>query len=223
MTQQIVRPRPPAEEQDAAALASMELVDRFKGGDPQAFDLIYRRYQGLVFNYTKKKIGGHRQLAEDITQDVFVRALGRLQRFEWRGTDLAAWLLTIARNLIADHFKAAARREEPVADPPVTAERDTAPGPDDAAIGYLSNVDLLQLLFELTEDQQDVLILRFLRGLSVAETSAEMDRNEGVVKALTYRATQSMRRRLQQARVERRAACPVDPPCRIDHLHRRNL
>lgn len=211
MTQQLVRPRPPVEDESAAAAETMELVARFQAGDRDAFDLIYRRYFDMVFRFVFFRLGrsyptGHRQLAEDLTQDVFIKALARLDSFRWQGKDLGAWLVTIARNLVADYYKSGRyRREVLTAGVPDAlvghSFRDVSAEPDplDAAITYLQNVDLLGLLFELTECQREVLVLRFLRGLSVAETAAAMGREESVVKALTFRAI----RRLQSVLRER--------------------
>lgn len=217
MTQQLVRPRPPVEDEaTAAAVEAMELVDRFQAGDRDAFDLIYRRYFDMVFRFIFFRVAqgrsrvGHRQLAEDLAQDVFVKALTRLHGFRWQGKDLGAWLVTIARNLVADYYKSGRYRREVLTDgvPDAPVERSfrdvvsAEPDPLDAATTYLSNVDLLGLLFELNEYQREVLVLRFLRGLSVAETAAAMGREESVVKALTFRATRRLQSLLRKRELE---------------------
>jgi RNA polymerase sigma-70 factor (ECF subfamily) len=204
VTQQLVRPRPPMEDKTGAAAEAMELVDRFNAGDPDAFELIFRRYHLQVFSFVYRRLG-NRQMAEDLTQDVFVRALTRLDRFQWQGSDLAAWLVTIARNLVVDHFKSRRFRVEVlVGEHPETVGNgrrqrqllSSEPDPEDAVISYLENVNLLSLLAELTEEQEEVLVLRYLRGMSISETAEAMGKGEAAVKAMTYRASGAMYRLL---------------------------
>jgi RNA polymerase sigma-70 factor, ECF subfamily len=90
----------------------------------------------------------------------------------YRGTDatLGAWLVTIARNLVTDHFKCGARRHEVTTDDPQPG-LSTAPTPEEAAISSLTSDSLIRSLDDLTEAQRDCLILRFIQGMSVAETA----------------------------------------------------
>src|SRR5262249_58120274 len=81
------------------------LVERAQQGDTEAFGLIYDRYVDTVFRFIYFRVGS-RPLAEDLTSDTFLRALKRISSFAWQGRDLGAWLVTIARNLVADPFKA---------------------------------------------------------------------------------------------------------------------
>ena len=87
------------------------LVERAQAGDAEAFGLIYDRYVDTVFRFIYFRVG-NRPLAEDLTSDTFLRALKRIGSFTWQGRDLGAWLVTIARNLVADHFKSGRYRLE---------------------------------------------------------------------------------------------------------------
>src|SRR6478609_5654109 len=87
------------------------LVLRAKTGDADAFGTLYDRYLDLVYRYIYFRVGSH-PLAEDLTSETFLRALRRIADFTWQGRDFGAWLVTIARNLITDHFKSGRYRLE---------------------------------------------------------------------------------------------------------------
>jgi RNA polymerase sigma-70 factor, ECF subfamily len=161
-------------------------------GSAQAFALLYDRYVDQIFGYVYHRVG-HRQTAEDLVGDVFVRALRRIHSFKWQGVDFGAWLMTIARNRVHDHFKSARFRleatVEEVFDTPKTAD------PDDPE-GLALNADLARQVHEalgqLKEEQAEVLYLRFIQHLNVSETAAVMGKSEGAIKALQYRALKSL-------------------------------
>ncbi|MER5466528.1 sigma-70 family RNA polymerase sigma factor [Streptomyces sp. NPDC002668] len=98
-------PRPAGGVPDYGQLADVLLwVERAQAGDSDAFGLLYGTYCDTVYRYVYYRVGS-KATAEDLTSDTFVRALARLDSFTWRGRDFAAWLVTIARNRVADHFK----------------------------------------------------------------------------------------------------------------------
>jgi RNA polymerase sigma-70 factor, ECF subfamily len=170
------------------------LVDRAKSGDAGAFADLYDRYVDQVFAYVYRRVG-HRQLAEDLVGDVFLRAYRRLSSFEWQGVDLGAWIITIARNRVHDHFKSARFRLERA-----TEEVREDPGlgtmPDDDPERVAVARDLARSLGEALErlkpDHREVIELRFIHDMSVAETAAVLERSVGATKALQYRALRSL-------------------------------
>jgi RNA polymerase sigma-70 factor, ECF subfamily len=163
-----------------------ELIDLAKRGDRDAFAHLYEQHVRGVYRYVYYRVGT-RHLAEDITSETFCRALRSLGSY--RGTDatLGAWLVTIARNLVTDHFKCGARRHEVAVDEPQPGAS-PAPTPEEAAISSLTSDSLIRSLDELTEAQRDCLVLRFIQGMSVAETADILRRSEGSVKQLQWRA-----------------------------------
>lgn len=183
-----------SDEEAAERLAeSHDLVTRLQRGDSSVFGLIYERYHQMIYGYVFRRVG-HRQLAEDITQEAFVRAMRGLNGFQWRGTDVGAWLVTIARNLVADYYKSGYHNRTILSDD-VYAGADTAvDGPEDDVVEYLTNLPLIAGLDQLAAEQRQVLVLRFLRELSVAETATEMGKNIGAVKALQFRAVRALAR-----------------------------
>ncbi|MEV6344552.1 ECF subfamily RNA polymerase sigma factor, BldN family [Actinoplanes sp. NPDC051851] len=176
------------------------LVERAQAGESEAFGLIYDRYVDTVFRFVYFRVG-NRQLAEDLTSDTFLRALKRIGSFTWQGRDLGAWLVTIARNLVADHFKSGRYRLEVTTGDVLDADReDRGPegSPESAVVDHITNVALLTAVKQLNPEQQECIVLRFLQGFSVAETAQTMGKNEGAIKALQYRAVRALNRLLPE-------------------------
>jgi RNA polymerase sigma-70 factor, ECF subfamily len=194
-------PKYPARPDPSDAAAEVwALVERAQAGESAAFGLIYDRYVDTVFRFVYFRVG-NRQLAEDLTSDTFLRALKRIGSFTWQGRDLGAWLVTIARNLVADHFKSGRYRLEVTTGDVLDADReDRGPegSPEAAVVDHITNVALLTAVKQLNPEQQECIVLRFLQGFSVAETAQTMGKNEGAIKALQYRAVRALARLLPE-------------------------
>lgn len=183
-----------------AAAEVWALVERAQAGEAEAFGLIYDRYVDTVFRFIYFRVG-NRQLAEDLTSETFLRALKRIGSFTWQGRDLGAWLVTIARNLVADHFKSGRHRLEITTGDVLDADKeDRRPEgtPETAVVTHITNVTLLSAVKQLNPEQQECIVLRFLQGFSVAETARAMGKNEGAIKALQYRAVRALARLLPE-------------------------
>ncbi|HEY7222710.1 MAG TPA: sigma-70 family RNA polymerase sigma factor [Micromonosporaceae bacterium] len=177
-----------------------ELVERAQDGDTDAFGQIYHRYLDTVHRFIYFRVG-NRQLAEDLTAETFLRALKRIGSVTWQGRDLGAWLVTIARNLVADYFKSGRHRFElPTSDvlDADAEERGPEGSPEAAVVDHITNVALLTAVRQLNREQRECIILRFLQGFSVAETAQAMGKNEGAIKALQYRAVRALHRLLPE-------------------------
>jgi RNA polymerase sigma-70 factor (ECF subfamily) len=166
------------------------LVHRAQEGDAEAFGQLYDHYVTMVHRYAYHRVGD-RAMAEDVTSETFVRALRRIDSLSFQGRDVGAWLVTIARNIIRDHVKSSRYRLEVV-----TAEmRDAdsiSEGPEDAVVTHLTNQELLACVQQLGSEQQECIVLRFIHGLSVAETAQIMGKNDGAIKALQHRAVRRL-------------------------------
>ena len=183
-------------------------VEAAASGDPDAFGRIYDQYTDTVFRFVYYRVG-NRQLAEDLTADTWLRALKRINGFTWQGRDLGAWLITIARNLVADYFKSGRYRMEVLTGDMRDADHeDRRPEgrPEAAVVGHITNLALLTAVKLLNPEQRECIVLRFLQGYSIAETAEAMGRNEGAIKALQYRASRSLRGLLAMAGIEGVAA-----------------
>ena len=190
-----VEPLAAPEGDTAVAIA---LVQRAQAGDAEAFGELYDRYVDLVYRYVYYRVSSA-QLAEDLTSETFLRALRRISSFTWQGRDVGAWFVTIARNLIADHYKSGRYRLELTTDD--VSESGAAlvtEGPEGAVLEAMQNKVLLEAVKQLGPEQQECIVLRFLQGLSVAETAQAMGKNEGAIKALQYRAIRTLGRLLPE-------------------------
>ncbi|WP_299537962.1 ECF subfamily RNA polymerase sigma factor, BldN family [uncultured Streptomyces sp.] len=184
--------RRPTADSDSARM--MDLVERAQAGEADAFGRLYDQYSDTVYRYIYYRVGG-KATAEDLTSETFLRALRRISTFTWQGRDFGAWLVTIARNLVADHFKSSRFRLEVTTGEMLDAN-EVERSPEDSVLESLSNAALLQAVRRLNPQQQECVTLRFLQGLSVAETARVMGKNEGAIKTLQYRAVRTLARLL---------------------------
>lgn len=184
--------RRPAADSDSARM--MDLVERAQGGEAEAFGRLYDQYSDTVYRYIYYRVNS-RATAEDLTSETFLRALRRIGTFTWQGRDFGAWLVTIARNLVADHFKSSRFRLEVTTGEMLDAN-EVERSPEDSVLEHLSNAALLDAVRRLNPQQQECVTLRFLQGLSVAETARVMGKNEGAIKTLQYRAVRTLARLL---------------------------
>ena len=175
----------------------IETVARAQSTDPkvrrEAWAELYETYYTYVLGYILLRVH-HKPQAEDLAHDVFVRALRSVDRWEWQGREFGAWLSTIARHIVADYYKSSYHRTRAAFAPEELNERidvDRRVSPP----AVLEMVELAEVLAAvlrgLTADQYEVLRLRYLEGLSIRDTALKMDRNEGAVKALAFRATRN--------------------------------
>ncbi|MFW6691516.1 ECF subfamily RNA polymerase sigma factor, BldN family [Streptomyces sp. MAR4 CNX-425] len=188
------RPSRPSQPSTGDSRRMMDLVERAQAGETEAFGRLYDQYADTVYRYIYYRVGG-RATAEDLTSETFLRALRRIGTFTWQGRDFGAWLVTIARNLVADHFKSSRFRLE-VTTGEMLDPSETERSPEDSVLESLSNTALLETVRKLNPQQQECVTLRFLQGLSVAETAQVMGKNEGAIKTLQYRAVRTLARLL---------------------------
>ncbi len=174
-----------------------DLVGSAQQGDASAFGELYDRYVDAVFRYVLFRVGD-RSLAEDVTSETFLRAFRRINSISYQGRDVGAWFVTIARNIVLDHVKSSRfRLEVSTADP--DDGQAVAVGPETQVLANIAHAELLSCVEQLGDDQRECIVLRFLQGLSVAETAEIMNRNAGAIKALQHRA---VRRLAQLLRTE---------------------
>jgi RNA polymerase sigma-70 factor (ECF subfamily) len=168
------------------------LVAEAKGGSSEAFGAIFDAYAGPIHRFIASRVNRPSD-AEDLTQLVFVKALEALPRYEARGVPFGGWLFRLARNAIID--QARTRRVHLPLGSAMDRETDDA-GPE-ARAALRDDMDrVAAALRDLTDDQREVIALRFFAGLSVLETAVAMDREEGTIRGLQFRAIAALRRRL---------------------------
>ena len=154
--------------------------------DPARFVELYDRYATRVYAFVTRRVRD-RAAAEDITSEVFERALTHFGRYEWRGTPFVAWLFGIASNAIADHWRRHARDAH---DPP----GGLPDSHDDRTIER--RVVLFDLVDRLPEAQRRMILMRFVEEKSIREIAQALGRSEGAVKQLQLRALDNLRKEL---------------------------
>jgi RNA polymerase sigma-70 factor (ECF subfamily) len=167
------------------------LVERAQAGDRAALEELYLVHFDRIYSYLHLSVR-NRQDAEDLTNQTFVKMLESIDRFEWRKAPFSAWLFRIAHNLAMDHFRAGRRwqPEESPPEPPGAMERSA----EEAAFQSLGRRSMLEMIEELSPDQQQVLTLKFVFGFVNAEVATILGKTEGAVKSLQHRALESLQR-----------------------------
>jgi len=182
---------------EAEASRLIALVELARSGDKEAFGQLYDHYHLSVFRFLYYRVSST-TLAEDLTAETFFRALRAMDSFRWQGKDFGAWLMTIARNLTVDHFKAGRTRLEHPTDEERTLDS-TTESPEREVLASLTNEALLSALAELPNEQRDCLVMRFLEGMSIAETADVLGRSAGAVKQLQLRGVRNLKKLLPES------------------------
>jgi RNA polymerase sigma-70 factor (ECF subfamily) len=171
-----------------------ELVTRAQRGEVNAIGRLYDRHRESIFRYLWIRLDD-RPLAEDLTGDVFMRMLDALPRYRVQGLPFRAWLYRIAHNLLVDYF----RKMNHQATVPLDAveEQGTEDDPDRTIEHRLLSERLQVALLRLEPTQCEVIVLRFLAGLSLQETALTLGKTEAAIKALQHRGLSGLRQALE--------------------------
>lgn len=172
-----------------------ELLDQALKGKPEALGELYDLYADKIYSYIYHRVGST-DLAEDLTGQVFMRMLEAIRTGRaWR-TSFSGWLYRIAHNLVIDHYRRKGRATFVDLDE-VTPVQARHGDPLQAAEMTLDRQRLRAALSQLTEEQAQVITLRFLEELSIAETAEIMGKTQGAIKAQQYRAVLALQRLME--------------------------
>lgn len=173
-----------------------DLIKRAKRGEAAAFAEIYDRCQPAIYRYVFYQLHDV-HAAEDVTGEVFVRLVEKIDQFTYRGHPLLAWLYTIARNLVRDYQRRTARTPTlPITEWQIVSE--DAPAPEARTERKLTQRRLADAITHLTEGQRQVILLKFIEGLDNATVAQTMGKSVGAVKALQHRGLAALRRILER-------------------------
>ena len=168
--------------------------------DPLRFADLYDNYFESVYAYVARR-ARERDEVEDLTSEVFRKALANLPRFRWTGAPFAAWLFRIASNLIADRAKRVAKEGS------VPLDDNLAASAGERLQSSLEEVERLAHMFrmvgELAEDQRRVVVMRFAEDKSISEIANELRRSEGAVKQMQFRALENLRAKVAKTSNEK--------------------
>ncbi|MBU0703261.1 MAG: sigma-70 family RNA polymerase sigma factor [Chloroflexi bacterium] len=174
------------------------LLERAREYDQAALSEIYDLYSRKIHSYIYRHLGDV-HLAEDLTAEVFMKMLEAAQSKKFARTSLSAWLYRIAHNLIVDYFRSQSQGEvEPL------GERLRAAIDDPTVVveAKLAQQRLRAALSHLTQEQQQVIVLRFGEGLSASRVAEVLGKSEGAIRAQQHRALATMRRTMEGKRHE---------------------
>ncbi len=162
--------------------------------DPAKFDVLYELHFERVYAFVASRVR-ERSTAEDLTSEVFHKALVSLPSYEWRGVPFVAWLLRISANSIIDHAKRAAREFPAPDDSPGRAAAPDLQASEIRAIEY--RAQLFRLVGRLPEVQKQVVYERFVEQRTIREIAQRLGKTEGAVKQLQLRAVQNLRAQME--------------------------
>lgn len=173
-----------------------QLIHRARQGDLAAVSELYNLHVDRIYQYVRYRTNDE-QTAEDITAEVFLRAIESLGSYSDQGSPFIAWLYRIAHARVIDYWRRSKRSQTAPLDDPLL--QDGLVTTDDAIdIDFVQHRSLWSALRQLTDEQQNVIILKFVQGLGNAEIAQIMGKTEGAIKALQRRALEALARLLDQ-------------------------
>jgi RNA polymerase sigma-70 factor, ECF subfamily len=162
--------------------------------DPAKFDTLYELHFERVYYFLARRVRD-RAIAEDLTSEVFHKALANLSAYEWRGAPFSAWLFRIAANAVADQHKRAAREQSSTGTGHDPDEHPDPSSHDMEAIDY--HARLFRLVDLLPDAQRQVIRQRFVEQRTIREIAARLNKTEGAIKQLQFRALQALRAQME--------------------------
>jgi RNA polymerase sigma-70 factor, ECF subfamily len=177
-----------------------KLVEQAQAGDRSALEQLYLIHFDRIYGYLHMSVG-NRHDAEDLTTQTFLKMLESIGKFRWRSAPFSAWLFRIAHNLAMDHFRASRRwqPEEEVPEPPP----DESTSAEMGALESIGRKSMLELIEDLSGEQQQVLTLKFVFNFSNAEVATILGKTEGAIKSLQHRALASLQKQLEKQQKSR--------------------
>lgn len=168
--------------------------------DEHALSELYDRYEAKIYSYIYRRVG-EQALSEDLTAQVFLKMLEAIRKKKAWHSSFSGWLYRIAHNLIVDHYRRRDKKPQvPIDDVPILP--DEGDGPVRAAEKRLDAERLRSAMVSLTEEQAEVVSLRFLEGYSINEVAQLMGKTDGAIKALQYRAVSTLRQLLENEQLD---------------------
>jgi RNA polymerase sigma-70 factor, ECF subfamily len=178
-----------------ADLSEKVLLESAAGFDEKALGEIYDRYEVRIYSYIYRRTGNE-SLAEDLTAQVFLKMLEAIRNDKGWRSSFSGWLYRIAHNAVIDYYRQRDRQQQVSLEDTLTTTASDH-NPVVMAEASLDAERLRTAISRLTEEQAEVVTLRFLEGYSISEVALMLDKTEGSIKALQYRAVTTLRQLLQ--------------------------
>jgi RNA polymerase sigma-70 factor (ECF subfamily) len=191
MTEEATRASRPKESTDHVR----RLVDRAQKGDRAALEELYLIHFDRIYSYLHMTVG-NRHDAEDLTTQTFLKMLESIAKFRWQSAPFSAWLFRIAHNLSMDHFRSRRRWQPEEEVPEVPGEEE--PSAELQAMQSIGRQSMLELIEDLSPEQQQVLTLKFVFNFQNGDVATILGKTEGAIKSLQHRALVSLQKQVQQ-------------------------
>jgi RNA polymerase sigma-70 factor (ECF subfamily) len=172
-----------------------KLVERAQQGDRAALEELYLIHFDRIYSYLHVSVG-NRHDAEDLTTQTFLRMLEAIGKFRWQSAPFSAWLFRIAHNLAMDHFRARRRWQPEEEVPEVPGEEE--PSAELQAMQSIGRQSMLELIEDLSPEQQQVLTLKFVFNFQNVDVATILGKTEGAIKSLQHRALVSLQKQIGQ-------------------------
>lgn len=172
------------------------LVKRAVQRDRVAFATLYDNYVVPVYRHVYYRVPTQAD-AEDITQEVFIKAWKAIDKYRYTGASFMAWLTAIAHNLIADHYRA--RKKHASLEEAEVAGNTAETSPEAMVEVTLNRIYVRNAIFKLKKERQKVILMRFIDGFSYAEIAKVLNRNEGAVRVIQHRALKDLKEILMRS------------------------
>ncbi|MBI4302954.1 MAG: sigma-70 family RNA polymerase sigma factor [Chloroflexi bacterium] len=167
------------------------LISRAIEGDRTAFAALYDRNVDAIYRHVYYRVSVQAD-AEDITQEVFIKAWKSIHRYKKTGAPFVAWLLAIAHNTIIDHYKKVKKAFQTLEEPEAVSPPGT--NPESVIEAAFDRASIREAIAKLKEEQQKVVLMRFIDGLSYEEIARALNKTEGAIRVIQYRALKELRR-----------------------------
>ncbi len=176
-----------------------QLLARAKQLDPAALQALHERYYESVARYIQFKVG-NLQTVEDLSGEVFVRVIEGLRKgHAWRDSP-HGWVMGIARHVVADYYRKRERMTEVKLTERLAAAEDNSPFHQ--VVQNERKQQLMQAIHQLTNEQRDVILMRFIEGIDIQGVAKAINKTPGAVKGLQYRAVRALAEIMQEFSVE---------------------
>lgn len=166
------------------------LIEKAIKGEASAFGSLYDKYQPQIYRFIYLKIG-HREEAEDLTHQVFLKSWQSIDGFNFQGFPFSSWLYSVARHQVIDYYRT--KKIKITFEEVIELETDDDPLPE-AIDNELTIEKVKKAITCLGDEQQDVIVLRFIEDLSLQEVASILEKTEGAVKLLQHRAIKNLRK-----------------------------
>ncbi len=166
------------------------LIEKAIKGEASAFGLLYDKYQPQIYRFIYLKVG-LREEAEDLTHQVFLKSWQNIENFNFQGFPFSSWLYSVARHQVIDFYRT---KKTSIVLEEIVELKTNDPSAEEALDSEVILEKVKKAIAQLGDEQQDVIILRFIEDFSLQEVASILDKTEGAVKLLQHRGIKNLRK-----------------------------